>query len=267
MEPIDIDKVLAAKIPKIYPFIPHMLVERLRKLIHEQEMNHIITQFGNQPPMEFICSCFGYMGISYTADNLDSLDPAGRYLFASNHPFGGMDGMMLAEAIGTRMGDVRVIINDLLMHVSPLKPIWLPVNKYGRQNHAYAATMHEAFAGNIPILTFPAGLCSRRTKGVVEDTPWRQNFVKQALAAKRDIVPVFVEGTLSNRFYRAANIHKRLGIKFNFELVLLVDEMFRQKGKHFTLHFGQPVKWQYLSGLGSPRQQSEYIRSLVYAMK
>ena len=49
MEPIDIDKVLAAKIPKIYPFIPHMLVERLRKLIHEQEMNHIITQFGNQP--------------------------------------------------------------------------------------------------------------------------------------------------------------------------------------------------------------------------
>ena len=216
--------------------------------------------------MEFIRSCFGYMGISYTADNLDSLDPAGRYLFASNHPFGGMDGMMLAEAIGTRMGDVRVIINDLLMHVSPLKPIWLPVNKYGRQNHAYAATMHEAFAGNIPILTFRRALLAphqRRGRGY----PMAAEFRKTGLAAKRDIVPVFVEGTLSNRFYRAANIRKRLGIKFNFELILLVDEMFRQKGKHFTLHFGQPVKWQYLSGLGSPRQQSEYIRSLVYAMK
>ena len=120
MEPIDINKVLAAKIPKIYPFIPHMLVERLRKLIHEQEMNHIITQFGNQPPMEFIRSCFGYMGISYTAGNLDSLDPAGRYLFASNRGFdsiavfrldgkGGMERTSLVLSGGSSPRDINFL--------------------------------------------------------------------------------------------------------------------------------------------------------------
>ena len=146
------------------------------------------------------------MRIAYRIDGLERLDPAERYLFVANHPFGGLDGMMIADALIERFGDARVVVNDLLMHVEPLQPIWLPVNKHGRQTAAYARRYDEAFAGDLPILTFPAGLCSRRRGGVVSDTPWRLNFIKRAHASGRKIVPLYVEGRLSDFFlpHRAA---------------------------------------------------------------
>ena len=178
-----------------------------------------------------------------------------------------MDGMMLAEAIGSRLGDVRVVINDLLMYLEPLRPIWLPVNKHGRQNTAYARRMREAFEGPLPILTFPAGLCSRRKKGEVADLEWRKNFIKQAHSTERQVVPVYVEGCLSNRFYNISNLRTKLGVKFNIEMILLVDEMVRQKGQTFTLRFGKPISTEQLSTIGSVEDQVVFVRKKVYEMK
>ena len=151
------------------------------------------------------------MQISYTVEGLDRLDPAGRYLFASNHPFGGMDGMMLADELIGRFGDVRVVVNDLLMNIEPLSPLWVPVNKHGAQSAAYARRFDEAIFGELPVLTFPAGLCSRRHGGVVADPEWKTSFVKRAYASQRRIVPIFVEGELSDFFYRLSDLRTRLG--------------------------------------------------------
>ena len=76
-----------------------------------------------------------------------------------------MDGMMLADELVGYFGDARVIVNDLLMHVEPLRPLWIPVNKHGSQCGEYLRRFDEAFASDCPILTFPAGLCSRRRQG------------------------------------------------------------------------------------------------------
>ena len=173
--------------------------------------------------------------MTYSVEGLENLDPKGRYLFASNHPFGGMDGMMLADELVGYFGDARVIVNDLLMHVEPLRPLWIPVNKHGSQCGEYLRRFDEAFASDCPILTFPAGLCSRRRQGVVSDLPWRSNFVKRAAASGRRIVPVFVEGELSDFFYRLSNFRTKIGIRFNIEMLYLPDEMFSQKGKHFRI--------------------------------
>ncbi len=105
-----------------------------------------------------------------------------------------MDGMMLADVLVERFGDARVVVNDLLMHLDPLRPLWLPVNKHGVQRADYARRMEEAYFGDVPILTFPAGLCSRRVRGEVTDTEWKSNFLKKALAAQRQIVPCSSRG-------------------------------------------------------------------------
>ena len=73
--------------------------------------------------------------------------------------------MMLADELVGYFGDARVIVNDLLMHVEPLRPLWIPVNKHGSQCGEYLRRFDEAFASDCPILTFPAGLCSRRRQG------------------------------------------------------------------------------------------------------
>lgn len=267
MDRIDVGQILESKAPRLKRYIPRAVINWLRGIIQEDFLNNAIGNFGDKPPMEFIRGAFGLLDIERSVEGFENIDPEGRYIFASNHPFGGMDGMMLAEAIGSRLGDVRVVINDLLMYMEPLRPIWLPVNKHGRQNTAYARRMREAFEGPLPILTFPAGLCSRRKKGVVADLEWRKNFIKQAHSTDRQVVPVYVEGCLSNRFYNISNLRTKLGIKFNIEMILLVDEMVRQKGQTFTLRFGKPIPTEQLAAIGSVEEQVVFVRKKVYEMK
>ena len=170
MPQIDIAEVLRQKAPELSRRIPRFAVEWLRRTVHERDINHILASYWDLPPQEFIRACFREWQVTYSAHGLDRLDPAGRYLFVANHPFGGMDGMMLADKLINRFGDARVVVNDLLMHVEPLRPLWIPVNKHGSQNSAYARRFDEAFAGDLPILTFPAGLFSGIIGGRIADT-------------------------------------------------------------------------------------------------
>lgn len=267
MPQIDIGAVLAQKAPRVARWMPCPVVEWLRRTVHEREINHILAEYWTLPPQEFIRACFRDWNVTYSVQGLERLDPKGRYVFVSNHPFGGMDGMMLADKLIDRFGDVRVVVNDLLMHVEPLRPLWLPVNKHGAQNADYARRMEEAFFGDTPILTFPAGLCSRRIGGVVTDTPWKTNFLKKVYASQRQVVPLFVEGRLSDFFYRFDRCRKALGVKFNIEMLWLPDEMFAQSGKHFRMAVGDPISVAELQALGSLREQVEYIRTKTYFLE
>ena len=267
MPQIDIAEVLRQKAPELSRRIPRFAVEWLRRTVHERDINHILASYWDLPPQEFIQACFREWQVAYSAHGLDRLDPAGRYLFVANHPFGGMDGMMLADKLIDRFGDARVVVNDLLMHVEPLRPLWIPVNKHGSQNSAYARRFDEAFAGDLPILTFPAGLCSRRIGGRIADTEWKTNFLKKAAASGRTIVPVFVEGRLSDFFYRVDRIRKALGIRFNIEMLWLPDEMFSQQGRHFRIVVGDPVPAEELAQFGSLREQAEAIRRKTYFLE
>lgn len=267
MPRIDIDEVLREKAPRFAKYIPRFVRNWLRRTIHEEALNDILAAGWNRPPQEFIHVAFERMRIAYRIDGLERLDPAERYLFVANHPFGGLDGMMIADALIERFGDARVVVNDLLMHLEPLRPLWIPVNKHGSQNSLYARKFDEEFFGELPILTFPAGLCSRCIGGEVTDLPWKTNFLKKAYASQRQIVPVFVEGRLSNFFYRVDRIRRMLGMKFNIEMLWLSDEMFSQKGKHFRILVGDPIPVAELQRYGALRDQADYVRKKAYFLE
>ncbi len=264
---IDVEQVLASKAPKLAKRLPRFLIRYLKKIIHQEEINQILEKYGDLNHIEFIRTGLGEMGVTWKIEGMERIPKEGRYLFTSNHPFGGMDGLILAQAIDKHFGkDVRSISNDLLLFVEPLRPMFLPVNKHGRQSREAVHIFEDTFASEIPIQTFPAGLCSRRIKGEVTDLEWRPSFAKKAVQHQRDVVPVYVEGKLSNRFYNIANFRKFFGIKANIEMLFLVDEMFLQKGKHIVLHIGEPIPWQTLAEMSSPSEMTDYVRSKVYAM-
>ena len=264
---VDVAQVLRDKNPTLARLTPGLLIRYLRRIVHEDEVNYVLTHFSHLPPVDFVRATLGYMQITYEAHGLGRLDPAGRYLFASNHPFGGMDGMMLAAEVSARFGDVRLLVNDLLMHLRPLAPIFVPVNKHGRQSSAYAEAMRRTFDSAVPVITFPAGLCSRRRKGVVRDLCWKPSFVKKAIESKRDIVPVHFDGRLSGFFYRLANLRTRLGIKANIEMLYLADEMFAQHGRHFDITVGDPIGWQRLADGTPARTWASRIEEIAYGLK
>ena len=263
---VDLDKVIADKNPRLARLLPRFLKSYLKRIIHQDEINHVLRSFSHQTPVEFIRSTLSYMEISYRAVGLEQLPMQGRYLFVSNHPFGGMDGMMLCDELDKRFGSGRIIVNDILMNLKPLAPLFIPINKHGRQNSEYLRFFRDALASDDQIATFPAGLCSRRIAGKICDTKWKHSFVKNAIESQRDIVPVFFEGHLPNFFYNLSSFRKKIGIKANIEMIYLPDEMFSQKGRHFDIHFGKPIPWQELAASTSVSRTAQQIREMVYAL-
>ena len=145
--------------------------------------------------------------------------------------------------------------------------MWIPVNKHGAQSTSYARKFDEEFFGDLPVLTFPAGLCSRPNGGEVTDPEWKISFLKKAYASQRQIVPVFVEGRLSKFFYRVYRIRKALGVKFNIEMLWLPDEMFSQKGRHFRIVVGDPIPVAELQRFGSLHEQALEVRKKAYFLE
>ena len=175
--------------------------------------------------------------------------------------------MVLIACIGKRFKEVRFVVNDLLMFLKPLAPIFVPVNKFGRTGNESARAINEAFAGDAQILYFPAGLCSRKQKDGICDLPWKSTFLKKAKEYGRDIVPVFFNGRNSAFFYRLAKLRKALGIKFNIEMMFLPDEMFRQRGNSFELYFGEPIPISSIDSSKSMNEWVETIRNATYKLK
>ena len=266
MKEIDVYKVLEGKNPKLARRVPRFVVDYLRRTIHEREVNEILARFGDLEGIAFVRAALGYMNVRYHSVGMERLKPEGRYVVASNHPFGGMDGLMLADEVARYFGDVRVVVNDLLMYLGPLRGLFVPVNKHGRQDAGSVEAFNNAFASDVPIVTFPAGLCSRRRRGVVRDLEWKPNFVKKAAAYGRDVVPVYFNGRLSDFFYRLSNLRTVLGIKANIEMLYLADEMFRQAGSDFEIIIGRPIPSASLLEGRTPGQAADYVRRAVYAL-
>lgn len=261
MQTIDIEHIIRTRTGRR---IPAPAAAVLKRLIHQRELNDMLASGSGLEPRRFIGHVLRRLEITYSASGLDRIGD-GRFIFAANHPFGGLDGMILAHAMLGRWPQTRVVVNDMLMNVEPLAPLWIPVNKYGRQNQAGAGAYDGAFAAaDSQILTFPAGFCSRRIGGRVNDTEWRPRFVRDAVRYGRRVVPVFVEGRLSSLFYAIYTLRRMLHVDANIELLLLVDEMFRGRGKHVALHFGTPVDVAQMDGTADARCAA--IRKMCYEL-
>ncbi|MDD4031616.1 MAG: glycerol acyltransferase [Bacteroidales bacterium] len=261
---IDVKSVVAKKNAKLSRWIPEFGYRFLRKLIHEQELNQFLSQVQGKTGIDFVRGALQEMGISSQCFGLDQIPDQGRFIFASNHPLGGLDGLVMMDQIARKFPKMLFVANDLLMHVAPLKSIFLPVNKHGRQSLQYASMIREGFMSEAQLLYFPAGICSRKIGKNITDLQWNPNFVKKAIHYQRDIIPVYFEGRNSDFFYRLANLRKNLRIRTNIEMAFLVDEMFRQKGSSLKIWFGEPISWTLLDHSKSSQEWADWIRETVY---
>ncbi len=260
---IDLDKVVAMKFKG--KKIPRFVVDRLKKFIHQDFLNSILSD--DSEGVEFCEHTLRSMNVTIDVEGLENVPADGTlYTFASNHPLGGVDGLALCSVIGRRFGDVKMPVNDFLMYIKPLEPLFLPVNKTGALARNLPAMLDAAFRSGDQILIFPAGICSRRIDGKVQDLPWTKTFITKSKATSRAVVPVRFVGENSGRFYRVANLCKFLKLKFNFAMLYLPDEMYRARNAHFKVIFGKPVPAETFDGSRTPLQWAAYMREKVYQL-
>ena len=263
---IDVDQVLRARLPRHYRYIPRFAVRWLERTICQDRLNVILTKMAGKNSVDAATAALDEMDITVKATGLENL-PDGRYLFVSNHPLGGLDGLALISLLGNRYEhNIKFLVNDLLMAVEPLRGVFLPVNKYGSQSRYTAVQIEEALKSDNQFITFPAGLCSRmQPDGTIADLPWQKAAVVHAVNYQRDIVPVFFDAQNSKFFYLFAKWRKKLGIKFNIELIFLPKEMIKQCGSTLHAIIGEPIPWSSLDA-SHPKQEAARLRQTVINM-
>ena len=263
---IDIKKILLQKKVRV----PNFAVRWLERLLHVPELNQGIYLNREYFGLDFVHKFLEGgdpqdLNITIRSIGEENIPTEGNPMIVGNHPLGGPDGLALMGAVGRVRGDIKFPVNDFLLYLPGLRELFYPIDKVNR-NRALAS-LDEAFASEGSLLYFPAGLCSRLQKGEIRDLEWKATFIKKAVRYRRDVVPVYTEARNRMRFYRLANIRKRLGVKFNFEMALLPAEMFAQRNKTFTLTFGRPIPWQTFDKRHTAAEWAEMVKEHVYQLK
>ena len=267
---IDLSQVLAAKLGGRARFVPRFVVRWLEGVICQDRLNALLEHNYPKTGAEFCRGVLADLDVKVEVRDADNLpDPSHhRVMVVSNHPLGGLDGMALIEFFTRYFGvPVKFVVNDMLMAVTPLGDVFVPINKHGAQSRESARQLDEVLEGDGPVLIFPAGLVSRMGKdGKIADLEWQKSFVTKAVRSGRDIVPVYFDGENSKKFYKFAKLRKKSGLKLNIEMALLPSELFKSRGKTFTISCGKTIPVARLAG-ENPRQAAARIKELVYKLK
>ena len=242
--------------------------------MHIEQMNSFLRKYPDLKGYPFIDRVIHEeLGCSASIEGTEHIPTDGKpVIFVSNHPLGGLDGMIIAQMIHeTRPRELKVIVNELLMYMEPINELWAPVNKVGHLTKEQAAEQQQMWESETDVLTFPAGACSRLQrldgKWQIKDLAWHKNFIQRAREYKRDIVPIYFEGRNSRFFYALAFIRKLLHIKLNIEMLYLVDEMYGAHGKHFKVHVLPPIPYTTFDHSKTPNEWAQYVKEIVESQK
>lgn len=262
---IEIGKVVTKKFGKQ---LPRFVVRFLERWICQDEMNLFLRSHSKKCGIDFADALISYFHLRLTFRGEELMPQNRRALFICNHPLGAMDGICLTSMVAHHYNsEIRYIVNDLLLNLKPLQGIFVPVNTLGRQSRSSAVLLREALDSDLPVLTFPAGICSRKIKGKIQDLPWKKSFVRMAQESGRDIVPLYFHGRNSHFFYNLECLRERLGIRFNIGTTMLPREMFKTHNKHFEVLVGEAISCESLPSLGSSAMEiAQSLRERVYML-
>lgn len=265
---IDVQAVLAQKLGKKAGMVPRPVVRYLERLVCQDAMNELLEQAYPRRGADFCDFIIEQLGVSLDVRCAERMPADLRVIVASNHPLGGLDGVCMISWLRKHYGvEPRFLVNDILMAVEPLSGCFIPVNKHGIQSRTGVSALDSAMNSDVPVVVYPAGLVSRRGgDGAIADLRWQPSFIHKALKYNRPVVPVHFDGLNSMSFYRFASLRKRVGIKFNIEMVLLPREVFRASGKRFTLTCGRAIPCAELGTRGEAATTAQQIRKMVYSL-
>jgi len=266
---LDIEAVVKAKVPQYYPKVPKWVFKFAAWLICQKEMNETIIALKDQEGVDFTQGMCERLNVKYKLKGTENLPTEGRYVFVSNHPLGAFDGISYINVLGRHYPKFKVIVNDMLMYIVGLQPVFLPVNTLGRQKRQDMEAIDQAYNDpEMQLLSFPAGFCSRLIGGKIQDVEWKKSVITQAVESQRDIIPMHFKGRNSTTFYGLEWVRRKLGMKFNIGLILLPWQMMKTaKNKTFTITIGKPIPWQTFTDKSkTPTEWAQWLREQSYAL-
>jgi len=200
------------------------------------------------------------------AEDLKRLPKEGPYITVSNHPLGGMDGIVLMQIMLRHRSDYKIMTNFLLERFEPMKPYIFPVNPFENRKEAKSsltgfknAMLH--LRDGHPFGIFPAGEVSTRKEGkIIVDKAWEEAAIKLIRRAEVPVVPIYFHARNSKFFYRLAKINDA------FRTAKLPSEVYSQKYRPIKVRIGQPISVDTQNEQPGIEELGELLRRKTYIL-
>ncbi len=265
-KPIIIKELFHEKNPGLAKFMPGFVFRYITRILHLDFFNDFMKRNGHLKGISFVNQAIVEFNVKEQINGFENIPESGRFIFASNHPLGGFDAFLLMKCVEKRLGKLKFLTNDILLGIPSLRPMFIPINKHGGNTREAAEILNSTYNSDEQILIFPAGLASRKIKGKIVDLEWKKHFIAKAVNHQRDIIPVFIGGKNSNRFYRLANIRKFLRIKWNIEMFFLPDELIKHRNTEVPIYFGKPISFQTFDKSKKQQEWADWVKERVYEL-
>lgn len=244
---IDLESALKGAYPKFFASYPRFFtgafVSLFKKLFYQDRLNEFIAKNSHLEGVSFANAVLEHFNFRYHVDNedLQNIPESGKVVFISNHPLGALDSLSLISLIGSVRPDVKILANELLFKIEPLKNTLLPIDNVTNKSAKESVKLiMQSLKNEEAIIIFPAGEVSRIRPSGIKDVKWKEGFLRFAKKAQAPILPLYIHGRNSWLFYAISMIYKPLAA------LLLAYEMFNKRDKSIRIKVGEMIPYENL---------------------
>jgi putative hemolysin len=238
-------------------------------LLRFKRINKFYAKNSHKPGLEFIDSMIEQLRIKFEVieDELNNIPAEGPFITVSNHPFGGIDGMLLIKMISPKRPDYKVVPNFLLKRIEPIKNYIFSDNPFegrpaDRDDKTSTKEILDYVQNGAPIGIFPAGEVSGydRATNKITDRKWQYQVLRMIRNSRVPVIPIYFQGSNSKFFHFLGRIHPRL------KTVKLPTEVFSKKKRIIRVRIGVPIPVKEQDEFKNLSRFGRFIRTKTYAL-
>jgi putative hemolysin len=240
----------------------------LMKVLKISTLNEVYNRNKHLEDLDFLNAILDDLEIKFEIpeEDLKRLPKDGAYITISNHPLGGIDGILLLKLMLEREPNFKIIANFLLHRIVPLKKYIMPVNPFENHKDAKSSvlgikeTLRHLSDGK-PLGMFPAGEVSTYKEGkLMVDKTWEEGAIKVIRKAQVPVVPIYFHAKNSQLFYFLSKINDTL------RTAKLPSELFSQKDRVIKVRIGKPISVNEQNEHTTLEDYSEFLRKKTYML-
>jgi len=238
------------------------------KVLNISAINRVYDKHKEKKDLEFLNAILDEFEINFEIpkEDLKRLPKDGAYITISNHPLGGIDGVLLLKLLLEQRPDFKIIANFLLHRIKPLAPYIMPVNPF--EAHKDAKSSVAGFKQSLkhlreghPLGIFPAGEVSTYRDGkLIVDRPWEEAAMKLIQRAEVPVVPIYFHAKNSKLFYRLSKLNDTL------RTAKLPSEVLTQRNRVIRVRIGRPISVEAQQEQESLEDFTEFLRRKTYML-
>jgi len=252
---------------EVLPGRGRLYSQPLMRVLGLTHLNSMYDEIHNESPEDFIEKLLAKLGVRVLLDEseLKHIPKTGRFITVSNHPFGGLDGLLLMRHLRARRPDFRVMANFLLQRFEPIKDLFIPVNPFDSGKSQSFSGLRQAFThlnneGGLGI--FPAGEVSAFALGRrgITDRQWQKPALRLIERAEAPVIPIYFHGSNSALFHILGLLHPTL------RTLQLPNELLKSKKREVRMRIGRPVSLEEVQSFQNTERMGRYLRARTYSL-